>query len=137
MKAFYILLFPLFLSSLASCQQKKAVDQSKAQEIQVIHQDLDLETFMQNFEDEENAVMIDVRTPEETAEGMIPGASQIDFRSGDFSQQISELDKGKAYYLYCRSGARSANAMNIMKEMGFPEVYNLLGGYNAYKSAQK
>ena len=137
MKALYLALIPLFLSSLASCQQKQTSKENAAQEIQSIHQDLSLETFLSKLEGDDNAVLIDVRTPQETAEGIIPGASEIDFRASNFSQKISELDKDKAYYLYCRSGARSANAMNMMKEMGFPEVYNLVGGYNAYSKSKE
>lgn len=137
MKSLYLVLLPLFLSSFASCQQKQADKESATQEVKNIHQDLSVETFLSKLKNDDNAVLIDVRTPEETAEGMIPGAKEVDFRASNFSQQISELDKDKAYYLYCRSGARSANAMNMMKEMGFPEVYNLVGGYNAYQSAKK
>lgn len=77
-----------------------------------------------------NAVIIDVRTEEEVANGRIPGAINIDIYKGQgFVYMIDELDKSKNYYVYCAAGARSANACNIMRELGFSEVYNLLGGF--------
>lgn len=78
---------------------------------------------------EENMVLLDVRTEAEVTEGKIPGAAVIDFRSPDFRQNIEKLDKSKTYLVYCRSGNRSGQACNIMKEMGFEKLYNLEGGY--------
>lgn len=45
-----------------------------------------------------------------------------------FKKQIQNLPKGKAYYLYCRSGNRSGHACDIMADLGFEKVYNLAGG---------
>jgi len=42
---------------------------------------------------------------------------------------MSELDKTKPVYVYCLSGKRSGNSMLILQELGFKEVYNLIGGY--------
>lgn len=81
----------------------------------------------------ENAFLLDVRTPEEFAEGHIEGAVNMDVQSADFNTQVSALDKNKAYYVYCRSGRRSASAQEIMKEAGFKQVYNLEGGILAWE----
>jgi rhodanese-related sulfurtransferase len=43
-------------------------------------------------------------------------------------QEIGKLDKGKSYYIYCRTGVRSANSCHLMKELGFAKTYNLIGG---------
>lgn len=80
----------------------------------------------------EKVVIVDVRTPEEVAQGAIKGAININLNSADFSQKISELDKDKTYLVYCRSGARSARACNILSNKGFTKLVNLQGGYLAW-----
>ena len=77
-------------------------------------------------------VVLDVRTPEEVAEGFIPGAVNYNFNSPDFKQQLSNLDKTKPYLVYCRSGKRSGKAVEMMKAMGFKRVYELPAGFPAY-----
>lgn len=77
----------------------------------------------------ENAEIIDVRTEEEVEELKIPGSLHMDIYGGqEFILQLEQLDKSKTYFLYCRSGARSAQACGIMKQIGFETVYNLEGG---------
>lgn len=75
-----------------------------------------------------DAVLLDVRTPEEVADSRIPNSINIDFRSPDFINEVDELDKNKSYFVYCRSGARSANACMQMSTMGFEKLTNLHGG---------
>jgi rhodanese-related sulfurtransferase len=77
---------------------------------------------------EENGVLIDVRTAEEYNAGYIDGADNIDIMSPDFQTKIQELDPNKAYYIYCRSGARSASACGAMFSWGFKNVNNLANG---------
>ena len=78
---------------------------------------------------EDNAVILDVRTEAEVAEKKIPNSINIDIYKGQgFVYQLEELDKSKNYYVYCRSGARSEKACNIMNQLGFDNAYNLLGG---------
>lgn len=72
----------------------------------------------------EDAVVIDVRTPEEYSEGHLDGALNIDFYAPDFAAQIAELPKDGTYVLYCRSGSRSGQAKSIMDNMGFTDVTN-------------
>lgn len=87
------------------------------------------EDWAAQLEKDENAVILDVRTEEECAEGIIPNAINIDIYKGQgFIYKIDELDKSKNYYVYCRSGGRSEQACNLMKQMGFENAYNLLGG---------
>lgn len=81
---------------------------------------------------EEGVVILDVRTPEETADGIIDGAQELDFRADDFREKLSNLDKDAKYLVYCRSGGRSASACSMMKEMGFENVSNLVGGYQRW-----
>lgn len=76
-----------------------------------------------------NVEILDVRTPEEFNAGYIPKAKNIDIYKGqEFLDEVNELDKSKDYYVYCRSGARSAQACALMQQQGFEKTYNLLGG---------
>ena len=79
-------------------------------------------------------VIIDVRTPEEWAEGIIPGAQKVDYLAGDVETQLAKLDKSKEYLVYCRSGNRSQKSMALMNEAGFDKVYELKGGYKAWSA---
>jgi phage shock protein E len=73
-------------------------------------------------------VVLDVRTPEEYADGHIHKAINIDLNSPDFKDEINKLDKNLTYVVYCHSGARSNAARNIMEESGFKHVINMTGG---------
>ena len=77
---------------------------------------------------ESGVVTLDVRTPGEFMTGHIEGAQNIDFESGSFKSDIESLDKNGTYAVYCRSGNRSGQAVAIMHEAGFHNVYNLEGG---------
>ncbi len=77
---------------------------------------------------EAGVITLDVRTPGEFAEGHIEGAQLIDFQSGNFENEISALDKNATYAVYCRSGNRSGQAVKVMHDAGFHNVYNLNGG---------
>jgi phage shock protein E len=71
------------------------------------------------------SILIDVRTPEEFAEGYVRGAVNIDVSNPNFEAQIASLDKNAAYNIYCRSGNRSAVAVDIMRNAGFTNVVDL------------
>jgi rhodanese-related sulfurtransferase len=77
---------------------------------------------------EQGIVTLDVRTPGEFNEGHIEGAQLIDFQSGNFENEIAALDKSKTYAVYCRSGNRSGQAVKVMRDAGFKNLYNLNGG---------
>ena len=85
-------------------------------------------TLIQNNQENPEFVIIDVRTPGEFADGYIEKAINIDFRSEIFRDEVNNLDTSKTYLIYCRSGVRSWNALNIMAELNFREAYNMLGG---------
>ena len=77
---------------------------------------------------ETGVITLDVRTPGEFNEGHIKGALLVDFQSGNFENEIASLDKSKTYAVYCRSGSRSGQAVKVMSEAGFTNIYNLNGG---------
>ncbi len=96
-----------------------------------ISKDLTAQEFKAGI-DGGNILLLDVRTPDEFSGGSIPGAINIDYTAADFSQQIDGLLKDKPVYIFCQSGGRSGKALKIFNEKGFPEVYNLIGGYGAW-----
>lgn len=77
---------------------------------------------------EVGVITLDVRTPGEFMGGFIQGARNIDFQSGNFENEIAALDKNATYAVYCRSGNRSGQAVKMMHDAGFHNVYNLNGG---------
>jgi rhodanese-related sulfurtransferase len=81
--------------------------------------------------------LIDVRTPEEYADGGITGSVNLNYNSADFEQRIGQLDKNKTVLVYCLSGGRSGKAANQMNSMGFKEVYNMQGGLVQWRSEGK
>ncbi|WP_304199788.1 rhodanese-like domain-containing protein [Flavobacterium alvei] len=87
------------------------------------------EDWVSQLEADDNSVILDVRTEAECDEGMIANAINIDIYEGQgFVSKIEDLDKSKNYYVYCRSGARSAKACEVMNSLGIENTYNLLGG---------
>ncbi len=95
--------------------------------------DLTIPEWEEKIAQDKDAVILDVRTEEETENGIIEGAKVIDIYQGQgFIDDVEKLDKDKNYYVYCRSGARSAQACALMGQLGFETTYNLLGGYMAW-----
>ena len=76
------------------------------------------------------AMLIDVRTPAEVAEGMAPGAINIPLQ--EIEQRLSEFPKDKDLLIYCRSGKRSMAASNFLIENGYDKVFNVVGGFLAF-----
>jgi rhodanese-related sulfurtransferase len=91
-------------------------------------------TLIQDNQNNPDFVIIDVRTPEEFAEEHIENAINMDYYSETFRDELNNLDKNKTYLVYCRSGKRSGNALDIMKELNFREAYNI-GGITEWKAA--
>lgn len=89
--------------------------------------------FKSAFE-KENAILLDVRTPQEINGGMIENASTIDFYDADFSKKIAKIQKDKTVYVYCKSGGRSSKAAKMLLESGQAKVVNLKGGIMAWNT---
>lgn len=98
---------------------------------QAPYQDVDAAAFRELMGDE-NVVILDVRTPEEIAQGKIDGAIELDIQDEKFIDRIKELDQSKTYLVYCQSGGRSSRACDMMSTAGFKQLYNLQGGYGAW-----
>ena len=91
-------------------------------------------TLIQDNQHNPDFVIIDVRTPEEFADGHIENAINLDYYSETFGDELNKLDKKKTYLVYCRSGRRSRNALDIMEELNFREAYNMSGGIIEWKA---
>ncbi len=89
-------------------------------------------TLIQDNQDNPDFIIIDVRTPEEFAEEHIEDAINLDYYSETFQDELDTLDRDTTYLIYCRSGVRSANALDIMAELDFREAYNMTGGINGW-----
>lgn len=123
MKPLYLLLF-LFIANLYSCQSQST---GKAVSPKV---------FSEQMKTAKDPVILDVRTPEEFAEGYIPNAINLDFYKPDFKAQVAKLNKEQTYFVYCKAGGRSASAADIMRKEGFKKVVDLDGGITAWEEAK-
>ena len=82
--------------------------------------------------------ILDVRTPGEFASGHIKNTLLANWNDKtEFVRRISFIDKKKPVYVYCLGGGRSAAAAEKMRNEGFENVYELKGGINAWKAADK
>lgn len=98
----------------------------------MLHQQMNINAFENTYKEDPNAILLDVRTPKEVAEGHLDNAITIDFLASDFEHQVMKLDPSKSYYVYCRSGKRSEQACLLMSSKGFDKLTNLQGGYLAW-----
>lgn len=73
-------------------------------------------------------MILDVRTPQEYQSGHLEGAINLDYYSYGFPDSLRSLDKNSTYIIYCKGGVRSTEVLEMMKALGFKEVYNILGG---------
>ena len=78
-----------------------------------------------------DAVLVDVRTPEEYNEGHLDNALNINWFDDDFLDRVSSLGNKNTIYVYCKKGGRSAEAAAAMDSLGL-DVVDLLGGYDDY-----
>lgn len=82
-------------------------------------------------------IVVDVRTPEEYADGHLDNALNINWYDTDFADQFAKIDKDETIYVYCKKGGRSAKAQEKLVSLGYEHVVNLEGGYDAFLSNQK
>lgn len=117
MKKVTILFFILLLISLLFSQEfeRYSAEQYKA-------------TLDKLAETDADFALIDIRTFPEYKLGHIEGAHLIDFYGRDFISKLNEIEKNKTYLIYCRSGNRTGQALQIMYQLGFKDVIDLEKG---------
>jgi rhodanese-related sulfurtransferase len=138
MKKYLILLVLAVSVSVAfSCNSSTTQAQAESTELQeaLITKNVSAKDFQQLINDKTNATLLDVRTPNEVAQGVIKNPEIIDFYDPEFKAKLDKLDKSKPVLIYCRSGRRSGIAMSTLRELGFLEVYNLQGGILEWSEA--
>lgn len=92
--------------------------------------------FAERMNSDSQVVVVDVRTADECQEGVIPGALLVDFYQEEkMKQAMQNWDPSRTYLVYCRSGGRSGQTLDLMKARGFKRVYHLEGGMNAWRRA--
>jgi thioredoxin len=96
---------------------------------------LDPASFDATIKSTANAVVIDVRTPEEFSKGHLQNAKNIDWNGANFDKQTESIDKTKPVFVYCLSGGRSSAAAAKMRSNGFTTVYELEGGMMKWRAA--
>jgi phage shock protein E len=126
---------------LVSC--KEVVDKStntlkpkQASEVKttVFATDVNVANF-KNLVDTKAGLLIDVRTPQEYANGHIAGAINIDWiNKAVFKAKIKAIAKDKTVLIYCHSGHRSGMAKKFLQEQGYSKIYNLESGIKGWKS---
>ncbi len=119
MKTLYILLVALLLQT--GCSGEKVADMP-----------------ITEFEQEmlKTGILVDVRTAEEFEAGHLENAKNIDWYNPVFADQFKDIGKDETIYVYCKMGGRSAKAKEKLKLMGFTNVVNLEGGYEAFKQKE-
>jgi thioredoxin 1 len=90
--------------------------------------------FQKKLSETPNAVLLDVRTPDEFSEGFIAGARNLDWNT-KFKTDVVKYNKDLPYFVYCLAGGRSNAAVTFMKQQGFTQVYELQGGVLKWQGA--
>ena len=136
-KYLIVLVFAVSVSVTFSCNSSSSQAQAESVELQegIIAKNVSAEEFKDLNTGRADAILLDVRTPDEVAQGVIKNAANIDFYDGSFMTALDKLDKSKPVLIYCRSGRRSGVAMSKMSELGFTEIYNLQGGIIEWANA--
>jgi phage shock protein E len=95
------------------------------------------EGFAASIQVDSARTILDVRTPEEYAEGHLPSALNVDFYAEDFTAHLESLPREAPYAIYCRSGNRSGKALEQMRTLGFTDVRDLRGGMHAWAAENR
>jgi rhodanese-related sulfurtransferase len=84
-----------------------------------------------DLDQKKGMVLLDVRSNKEYEQGHIPGAVHVPL--SDIGNKVKKLKKDKELVVYCRNGSQSIWAIKRLMGMGYKNLYNLRGGYNAWK----
>lgn len=131
---FYTLMGLLFLFVLTNCSTQVTISiNAEANDTLSISVKQALK-FIEENKDNPNFVILDVRKSDDFQKEHIANAINIDFKSDSFSFKLDKLDKNKTYLINCYGGFRSKNTMKMMREKGFPRLYNMKGGFMKWRA---
>ena len=82
-------------------------------------------------------IVLDVRTPEEFADGHIAGATNVDAHDPDFAKKVAQLDQKRPVIVHCAAGGRSGRMLPTVSAQKFPEIYHMNKGFSAWSAAGK
>jgi rhodanese-related sulfurtransferase len=83
--------------------------------------------------DRDDVLVLDVREPSEYDQGHIPGVTLIPM--GQVADRLSEIPKDKTVIVTCRSGNRSGQITDYLRQQGYTDVHNMQGGIQAWQKA--
>ncbi|WP_111671996.1 rhodanese-like domain-containing protein [Algoriphagus litoralis] len=130
----YLITLTAGILSLSACESKKP--NSDLSSTQALATAAVVNLNPAEFQAKSSAgIIIDVRTPEEIAEGKIEGALEMDYFLPSFQSQVDQLPKEKEIYIYCAVGSRSKEAADMLLQQGFTKVYHLSGGIQGWARA--
>lgn len=121
-KIIYTLFLAVTLNGCSNAQSKQLPSKLSATE------------FSEKISTVKNAVVVDVRTPEEFQKGHVQNALNINWNGSEFEKQLATLDKNEPIFVYCLSGGRSSKAVAKMRESGFSNVVEMPGGMMEWRS---
>ena len=119
-----------------SCAQAPSTSEtaSSAQETAAIMEDVSNDTFLALMADKPEALLLDVRTPEEWNEGHLAGASHADYWGDEqaFQAAMDAIPRDRPVLVYCAGGGRSGLTAKELVKAGHHEVYNLENGISGW-----
>jgi|SaaInl5LU_22_DNA_1037371.scaffolds.fasta_scaffold74249_2 rhodanese-related sulfurtransferase len=135
MKRTFYFIFFVGLAGILSCSNQSGNLNQNQEDVQTtkIAENVSVNEFKKLITDE--VIILDVRRSMEFEAGHLKNAVNIDYFSSDFVQKVTELDKSKTLLIYCAAGGRSSGAMSKLSNSGYQVMYNMLGGFGAWKKA--
>lgn len=129
-------LFLLCVNSCKTAQEKNSTTTAPSVATATFTQ-LAPNDFEQKLASATNALLLDVRTEKEHAEGHLNNSTLLDYFKPNFEGEIKKLDRDKPIFLYCASGGRSEQAAELLVKLGFSQVYEMKGGYEAWAASKQ
>jgi rhodanese-related sulfurtransferase len=122
----------LVVTLLGGCQVSNNIATKATIDLENLPDTVDVKTT-RALQDHPNVVLIDVREPFEYSAGYISGAKLIPL--GQVPARVDEIPRDKTVIVTCRSGNRSGQAANYLRQQGFTNVHNMAGGVIAWQQA--
>ena len=133
-----VLLFTTLTLACQSEERKKAeAATDPSEKASYLKEVISTEAFAAQLKADPEAQLIDVRTPEEYAEGHLEGSTNLNYFDDDFEVQLQKLDKTKTVMVYCKSGGRSGKAAAKLQSLEFQKIFDMEGGYTAWAASKE